>query len=110
MRPDIILQPIIPNPDTLQQQIELLKTEDFIDRSADEIKMAREDLLKKYSDAETNFQVIGNRLTNLQKNQDNISGRLQANREALAGELKSRDTMNARIAEQLAHSGFYLGN
>jgi exonuclease SbcC len=92
--------------DTLQQQIELLKTAEFVDRSVNEIKIAREDLLKKFRDAETNFQLISSRLTDLQKNHDNISGRLQANREAHAGELRSQEIMNARITEQLANSGF----
>jgi len=92
--------------DTLQHQIELLNTGEFNDRSADEIKIAREALLKKYRDAETNFQLTSSRLTDLQKNHDNISGRLQANREALDGELKSQETMNARVEEQLTHSGF----
>jgi exonuclease SbcC len=91
---------------TLQQQIELLRTAEFVDWSVNEIKNAREDLLKRYREAETNIQLTSSRLTDLQKNHDNISGRLQANREALAGELRSQETMNARIAEQLAHSGF----
>ena len=92
--------------DTLQQQIELLKTGDYLHRSVIEIKRERENLLKKYAEAETSFQVISKQLANLQQTHDNISGRLQANKEALAGELKSRDTMNDRIDEQLKHSGF----
>jgi DNA repair protein SbcC/Rad50 len=92
--------------DTLLQQIELLNAPEFLDRTINEIKFEREALLKKYRDAEINFQLISSRLTDLKKNHDNISGRLQANREALAGELKSQAILKARIEEQLLHSGF----
>jgi DNA repair protein SbcC/Rad50 len=91
---------------TLQQQIEILNSAEFANQSTNEIRFEREDLLKKYRDAETNYQQISNRLKDLQKNHDNIFGRLQANREALTGELKSQDKLNARIEEQLALSGF----
>ncbi len=50
--------------------------------------------------------MISKQLANLQQTHDNISGRLQANREALAGELKSQAIVKARIEEQLSHSGF----
>ncbi len=92
--------------DTLLQQIELLNTSKFLDRTVNEIKFEREALLKNYRDAEINFQLISSRLTDLKKNHDNISGRLQANREAHTGELKSQAIMKARIEEQLSHSGF----
>jgi DNA repair protein SbcC/Rad50 len=91
---------------TLQQQIELLKTEEFISRSVNELKLAREGLLKKYRDAETNFQIITGRITELQKSHDNIAGRLQANREALAVESKSQSALKARIEEQIVRSAF----
>jgi DNA repair protein SbcC/Rad50 len=92
--------------DTLQQQIELLNTAEFLHRTTNELKFEREALLKKYRDAEINFQLISSRLTDLKKNHDNVSGRLQANRESHSGELKSQAIMQARIEEQLTHSGF----
>jgi DNA repair protein SbcC/Rad50 len=91
---------------TLQQQIEILDTIEFTSQSVNQIRLAREDLLKKYRHAETSFQVISDRLKDLQKNHDNISGRLQANREALAGELNSQAKLKTRIEEQFALSDF----
>ncbi len=91
---------------TLLQQIELFKAEDFIDRSVEEINLARENILKKYRDTETSFQLINSRLTNLHKNRDTISVSLQANQEALAAELKSQESITARIEEQLKNSAF----
>ncbi len=92
--------------DTLKQQIELLKPADYVDRSLIEINLERVSLLKKYSESETNFQLINSRVANLQKNQDIISGRLQANKEALDRELKSLAALKDRINDQLVRSGF----
>ena len=91
---------------TLQQQIELFNTAEFIDRTVQEIKLEREDFLKKYRDAGTNYQLISSRLADLQKSHDNISGRLQANREVLAGEMRSKASLDARIEDQLSNSPF----
>jgi exonuclease SbcC len=90
----------------LQQQIELLSAAEYMNLPVKEIKSVREEILKKYRDAETNFQLVNSRLIELQKNHDNISGRLQANREALAGELKSQALINSRIDEQIMQSAF----
>jgi DNA repair protein SbcC/Rad50 len=94
----------------LRQQIEILNTGEYVNHSVNEIKFKREDLLKKYRDAEINFAQVSERLKDLQKNHDNVSGRLQANREALAGELKSQAKLNDRIVKQLALSGFSSAN
>jgi DNA repair protein SbcC/Rad50 len=91
---------------TLQQQIELVNSAEFFDRSVNELKFAREALLKKYKDAEINFQSVSSRLADLQKNHDNISGRLQANRKVLEDELKSQNILDTRIKDQLSLSEF----
>jgi exonuclease SbcC len=92
--------------DTLRGQIELLNISEFIDSPANELKNEGEELLKKYRIAETNFQVINSRLTELQKNHHTISGRLEVNRAVLTDERKSLDIRNVRIEEEIAHSAF----
>ena len=52
------------------------------------------------------FQNISNKLTSLHKDHDNISGRLEANRQTLAQEIDTQKAITERIQEQLSQSDY----
>jgi exonuclease SbcC len=91
---------------TLSEQIQLLKTDDYKTKTSAEIENEKQLLLQKYARLEKKFNELTNRLNELRKTKDTISGSLEANRTALFQEQGANADIQKQLADRLEQSNF----
>lgn len=91
---------------TLAAQIRILQVQDYIIKTVEEIGLEKEAFLQKYREIENTYQSANNRLLELQKSRDILSGRMEANKKTLEQELLSKKTADEKLQLQLTQSGY----
>lgn len=91
---------------TLQYQLKIVSVEQYHDISTAGIDEERKSLLQKYSQLEKQFNELTNRLTELRKIKDTLSGSLTANQQELVQEQKLNSELLDLLNEQLKHSEY----
>lgn len=91
---------------TLKEQISLLDIGIFAGKNPDMISAESETLLKQYREIETQYQKALDRLTQLRKEQDTLTGKLDTNRKSLEKEEQTLRSLEANMDEQLKQSRF----
>ncbi|MDP3914637.1 MAG: AAA family ATPase [Bacteroidota bacterium] len=91
---------------TLAEQVQLLKMDDYRTKTSAEIENEKQLLLQKYARLEKQFNELTNRLNELRKTKDTISGSLEANRTALFQEQEANAEIQKQLANRLEQSNF----
>ncbi len=91
---------------TLKEQISLLDIRNFADQNPDMITIESETLLKQYREIEDQYQKSLNNLTQLRKEQDTLTGKLDTNRKSLEKEEQTFKSLEANVEEQLKQSRY----
>jgi DNA repair protein SbcC/Rad50 len=91
---------------TLQGQLKLVSTEQVLDKTAVEIDAERKALLEKYVLLEKQFNSLTEKLTELRKAKDMLSGSLTANKQELEQEQKINSGLLTQLKEQLQQSQY----
>jgi len=91
---------------TLSEQIRLLNKIDYQTKTSAEIKTERQLILQKYADLEKRFNELTNRLNELRKTKDIVSGRLEANRKELFQEREANSLIQHELADRLRKSSY----
>lgn len=91
---------------TLKEQISLLDIGNFAGKNPDMISAESETLLKQYREIETQYQKSLDRLTQLRKEQDTLTGKLDTNRKSLEKEEQTLKSLGTNMDEQLRQSRF----
>ena len=91
---------------TLQGQLKLVSTEQVQDRAAVEIDAERKVLLEKYVYLVKQFNSLTEKLTELRKTKDMLSGSLTANKQELEQEQKINSGLLIQLNEQLQQSQY----
>ena len=91
---------------TLQGQLKLVSTEQVQDKTAVEIDAERKALLEKYVLLEKQFNSLTEKLTELRKAKDMLSGSLTANKMELEQEQKINFGLLTQLNEQLQQSQY----
>jgi DNA repair protein SbcC/Rad50 len=91
---------------TLQGQLKLVSTEQVLDKTAVEIDAERKALLEKYVLLEKQFNSLTEKLTELRKAKDMLSGSLTANKQELDEEQKINSGLLTQLKEQLQQSQY----
>ncbi|MDO8929221.1 MAG: SMC family ATPase, partial [Bacteroidota bacterium] len=91
---------------TLSEQIQLLKMDDYRTKTSAEIENEKQLVLQKYARLEKQFNELTNRLTELRKTKDTISGSLEANRTAFFQEQEANADIQRQLADRLEQSNF----
>jgi DNA repair protein SbcC/Rad50 len=91
---------------TLQGQLKLVSTEQVLDKTAVEIDAERKALLEKYVLLEKQFNSLTEKLTELRKAKDMLSGSLTANKQELELEQKINSGLLTQLKEQLQQSQY----
>jgi DNA repair protein SbcC/Rad50 len=91
---------------TLQGQLKLVSTEQVQDKTAVEIDAERKALLEKYVLLEKQFNSLTEKLTELRKAKDMLSGSLTANKQELDEEQKINSGLLTQLKEQLQQSQY----
>ncbi len=91
---------------TLKEQISLMDIGNFAGKNPDMISAESETLLKQYREIEAQYQKSLDRLTQLRKEQDTLTGKLDTNRKSLEKEEQTLKSLEINVNEQLKESRF----
>jgi DNA repair protein SbcC/Rad50 len=91
---------------TLQSQLKLVSTEQVHDKTAVEIDAERKALIEKYVHLEKQFNSLTEKLTELRKAKDMLSGSLTANKQELEQEQIINSGLLTQLKEQLQQSQY----
>jgi exonuclease SbcC len=91
---------------TLSEQIRLINTVDYPNKTAAEIETERQSLLQKYTALEKQFNELTNKLTELRKTKDTVSGSLEANRKELSQERQANSAIQNELTDRLKNSSY----
>jgi exonuclease SbcC len=91
---------------TLSRQIENLDIQEFILKSAVEVKQMSDRNLIKYSEIESVFEKTNSEIALVQKRNDESSGKLLANQAILSQQQKSQEAIKSQIDRQFALSPY----
>ena len=91
---------------TLTEQIRLINTADYQTKSAAEIETERQSLLHKHAALEKQFNELTNKLTDLRKTKDTVSGSLEANRKELFQEREANSAIQNELTDRLKKSSY----
>jgi len=91
---------------TLQGQLKLVSTEQVLDKTAVEIDAERKTLLEKYTRLEKQFHSLIEKINDLRKERDTLSGSLTANKQELEQEQKINSGLLSQLKEQLQQSQY----
>ncbi|MCY1723315.1 SMC family ATPase [Prolixibacteraceae bacterium Z1-6] len=91
---------------TLYGQLKMISIDDYQQKSKDEIKNEQEALLVRYAEIDKQFTVLNQKLIELRKQKDTLSGSLAANKKELEQEKQNNKTLQEKINQQLEKSGY----
>ena len=91
---------------TLSEQIRLINTDDFRTKTSGEIEAERLSLLQKHTALEKQFSELTNKLTELRKTKDTVSGSLEANRKELFQEREANSAIQNELDDRLKKSSY----
>jgi exonuclease SbcC len=91
---------------TLSEQIRLINTAGYQSKNATEIEIERQSLLQKHAALEKQYNELMNKLTELRKTKDTISGSLEANRKELSQERETNSAIQIELAVRLKESRY----
>ena len=91
---------------TLSGQIQLTKADDYFTKTSAEIEAAKQLLLQEYARLEKQFNELTNRLSDLRKTKDTISGSLEANRTVLLQEQETNAELQKQLSTHLEQNGY----
>jgi exonuclease SbcC len=91
---------------TLSEQIHLVNIDEYRTKTSGEIEMEKLALLQKYAQLEKQFNELTNRLSELRKTKDTISGSLEANRKELFQEQEANAGLQKQLSTSLEQTGY----
>ena len=91
---------------TLSEQIRLINTADYRTKTSGEIEAERLSLLRKHAVLEKQFNELTNKLTDLRKTKDTVSGSLEANRKELFQEKEANLEIQNELTDRLEKSSY----
>jgi len=91
---------------TLSEQIRLINMVDYQNKTAAEIENERQSLLQKHDALEKQFNELSNKLTELRKTKDTVSGSLEANRKELFQEKETNLAIQNELTDCLKKSSY----
>ena len=91
---------------TLSEQIRLINTADYQNKTAAEIETERQSLLQKHAALEMQFNELTNKLTELRKTKDTVSGSLEANRKELSQEREANLAIQNELTDRLKKNSY----
>ena len=91
---------------TLSEQIRQINTAEYRTKTAAEIEVERLSLLHKHAALEKQFSELTNKLTELRKTKDTVSGSLEANRKELFQERESNSVIQNELTDRLKKSSY----
>jgi len=91
---------------TLSEQIRQINTADYRTKTAAEIETERQSLLHKHTALEKQYNELTNKLTELRKTKDTVSGSLEANRKELLQEREANLAFQNELANRLQKSSY----
>ena len=91
---------------TLSEQIRLINTADYRTKTSREIEAERLSLLQKHAVMEKQFSELTNKLTELRKTKDTVSGSLDANRKELFQEREANSAIQNELGGRLKKSSY----
>jgi exonuclease SbcC len=91
---------------TLSEQIKQINTADYRTKTAAEIEAERLSLLQKHASLEKQFNELTNKLTELRKTKDTVSGSLEANRKELFQEKQANSAIQNELTDRLQKSSY----
>lgn len=91
---------------TLSEQIRQINTADYQVKTAAEIEAERLSLLQKHAALEKQFNELTNKLTELRKTKDTVSGSLEANRKEHSQEREANSSIHNELADRLKKSSY----
>ncbi|MBW8334034.1 MAG: SMC family ATPase [Prolixibacteraceae bacterium] len=91
---------------TLSEQIRQINTADYRTKTAAEIETERLSLLQNHAALEKQFNELTNKLTELRKRKDTVSGSLEANRKELFQEREANSAIQNELTYRLQKSSY----
>ena len=91
---------------TLSEQIRQINTADYRTKTAAEIETERQSLLQKHAALEKQYNELTNKLTELRKTKDTVSGSLDANRKELSQERETNSAIQNELANRLKKTNY----
>lgn len=91
---------------TLSEQIRQINTADYPTKTSAEIETERQLLLHKHAVLEKQFSELTNKLTDLRKTKDTVSGSLEANRKELFQEKEANLEIQNELTDRLKQSSY----
>jgi exonuclease SbcC len=91
---------------TLSEQIRLINTADYRTKTSGEIETEKQLLLQKHAAMEKQFSELTNKLTELRKTKDTVSGSLEANRKELFQEREANSAIQNELTDRLKKSSY----
>jgi exonuclease SbcC len=91
---------------TLSEQIRQINIADYQTKTSAEIEIERLSLLHKHAALEKQFSELTNKLTELRKTKDTVSGSLEANRKELFQEREASLAIQQELANRLKESSY----
>ena len=91
---------------TLSEQIRQINTADYRTKTAAEIEGERQTLLHKHAVLEKQFNELTNKLTELRKTKDTVSGSFEANRKELFQEREANSAIQNELTDRLKKSSY----
>ncbi len=91
---------------TLSEQIRQINTADYQTKTAAEIETERQLLLHKHAALEKQYSELTNKLTELRKTKDTVSGSLEANRKELFQEKEANSSIQNELTDRLKKSSY----
>jgi len=91
---------------TLSEQIRLINTADYLTKTSTEIEAERLSLLHKHAALEKLYSELTNKLTELRKTKDTVSGSLDANRKELFQEREANSAIKNELIDRLKKSSY----
>jgi len=91
---------------TLLDQVRQINADDYLTKTSAEIETERQKLLQKYASIEKQFNELTNKLAELRKTKDTVSGSLEANRKELFHEQESISSLQKQLSDRLKQTGY----
>jgi exonuclease SbcC len=91
---------------TLSNQVKLLRIHEFENQTLPEIEKQKEWYTTKYKEIGSVYDSTNNKINTLRKENDTITGRLEANKKTLEQETDAQKTIVAKIQQQLSQSEY----
>jgi exonuclease SbcC len=91
---------------TLSEQVHLANIEDYRTKTSGAIEAEKLALLQKYANLEKQFNELTNKLNELRKTKDTVSGSLDANRKELFQEQETNSGLLKQLSIRLEQTGY----